>query len=337
MSTAHYPPLAPHPHTAPNNTSGAATGYYVNSNIGQNDPDNLRQVRKLCAGARKVIGLTPIEPRMIEMQIKSYGAKDTAEAMLMEVQSYLKCEMKMYPSEISKLDIVKIFPPPGHDDDWKTLYVEFDNEYQVDKVFQHTKYMIKRDHRVLHWFPQEMKERRHAIEKIAYDIREAGRANMNRIGTRLKVGKDDIELSTKLPTGKWKRELLPPDLPAIDLQYNPSPVGVTSPPPGRPGLEEVAISKKRQISSDDDADDISKKPRAASKDAMVEDMADEEAIQNKAKGGEKPAVSSLGPMDRGKFTSQEAYSPLTPAKQKGIPDLSVLVHSPVFHSKSAKK
>ena len=127
---------------------------------------------------------------------------------------------------------------------------------------------------------------------------------MNRISTRLKAGKDDIELSTKLPTWKWKREFLPPDLQAIHLQCSPSPVGVKSPPPGRPGLEEVAISKKRQISSDDDTDDVSKKLRGASQDATGQDMVEEEAIQKKAKGGEKPADSSLGPMDTTGASSQ---------------------------------
>ena len=79
--------------------------------------------------------------------------------------------MKVLPSEIEKLDIVRIFPPSGQDD-WNILYVEFGSEFQVDKVFQHTKYMKKQDHRVIHWFPREMKERRNsdkhfAIEEVA--------------------------------------------------------------------------------------------------------------------------------------------------------------------------
>lgn len=39
-------------------------------------------------------------------------------------------------------------------------------------------------------------------------------------------------------------------------------------------------------------------------------------------------------LDPGMFTNTEAYSPLTPAKAKSIPDLSVLVNSPVFHNKA---
>ena len=51
------------------------------------DHDHVRQVEELCASARKVIGLTPIEPRMLELQIQSFGAKDQEQAMQMEVES----------------------------------------------------------------------------------------------------------------------------------------------------------------------------------------------------------------------------------------------------------
>ena len=284
------------------------------------DPGHIKKVQDLCADARKVIGLTPIEPRMLELQIQSYGAKDLEQAMLMEVKSYLKCEMKMRPAEIEKLDIVRVLPPPGQDD-WKTLFVEFGSEFQVYKVFQHTKYMVKSDHRVLHWFPVQMKERRAAIEKIAFEIREAGR--VDKIRTRVRVGRDDIQLSTKLPNEKWKRELLPPDLPEIDFSFTSSPAPTSSPPPGRPGRDH---SRKRPKSSDDEVDDASKKQKG-----------DEKDISEEKNIGEQDKNVSLSVTDTGRFTGLEAYSPLSPAKTKSIPDLSVLVNSPVFHSKQGKK
>ena len=284
------------------------------------DHDHVRQVEELCASARKVIGLTPIEPRMLELQIQSFGAKDQEQAMQMEVESYLKCEMKMKPTDIQRLDIVRVFPPPGQDD-WKTLFVEFGSEFQVDKVFQHTKYMVKSDHRVLHWFPVQMKERRAAIEKIAFEIREAGR--VDKIRTRVRVGREDIQLSTKLPNEKWKRELLPPDLPEIDFSFTSSPAPTSSPPPGRPGRDH---SRKRPKSSDDEVDDASKKQKG-----------DEKDISEEKNIGEQDQNVSLSVTDTGRFTGLEAYSPLSPAKTKSIPDLSVLVNSPVFHSKQGKK
>ena len=47
--------------------------------------------------------------------MRSYGAKDIEEAKLKEIKSYLKCEMKVKPSEISKLKVVRIFYPAKED------------------------------------------------------------------------------------------------------------------------------------------------------------------------------------------------------------------------------
>ena len=47
-------------------------------------------VQGLCSAARKVVGLSPIEPRMLDLQMESYGAKNIEEAKLLEVKSYLK-------------------------------------------------------------------------------------------------------------------------------------------------------------------------------------------------------------------------------------------------------
>ena len=89
--------------------------------------------------------------KMLQLQMKSYSAKNMNEAMLMEVKSYLKCEMKERPSDIEKLDIVKIYPPAK--EDWNVLHVEFGNEYQVDKLFGYTKWMVG-DNRMVRWYPK---------------------------------------------------------------------------------------------------------------------------------------------------------------------------------------
>ena len=87
----------------------------------------------------------------------------------MEVLSYLKCEMKIPPSEIAKLNIVKIFAPAK--DDWNTLYMEFGSEFEVDKLFGYTRVMIKQDHRVVRWYPKQIFDRYMAVDKIAYEMR----------------------------------------------------------------------------------------------------------------------------------------------------------------------
>ena len=88
-------------------------------NSSQMDRDQC--VRDMCAAARRIIGFKPIEPRMLELQMRCYGAKTKEEAMLMEIKSYLKCEMKVRPSVIEELDIVRVFHPAK--EDWNVLYV----------------------------------------------------------------------------------------------------------------------------------------------------------------------------------------------------------------------
>ena len=64
--------------------------------------------------------------------MRSYGGKNMEEAMLMEVKSFLKCEMKVMPSVIQQLDIVRVFRPA--EENQHVLYVEFGSEYQVDSL-----------------------------------------------------------------------------------------------------------------------------------------------------------------------------------------------------------
>ena len=185
-----------------------------------------KRVEEMCAAGRRIIGFSPIEPRMIELQMQSYGAQNQEEAMQMEVKSYLKCELKLKPSEIENLDIVRIFPPAK--ESWNVLYVEFGSESQVDKVMACTRVLVKKDHRVVRWFPKQMYDRYRAVESLAYNMRK----NLNH-KTRVKIGKCDIELSSR-ETGSiyWKRHLLPNNLPEINMDIVS---GVPlSPPPGRP-------------------------------------------------------------------------------------------------------
>ena len=107
---------------------------------------------------------------MLDLQIQSFWAKNMEEAMLMEVKSYLKVEMKVNPSEIEKLDIVRIFHTAK--ENWNVLYVEFGSECEVDKIFSYTRGMVKQDHRIVRWYPRQMYDRYRAVESIAYDIRK---------------------------------------------------------------------------------------------------------------------------------------------------------------------
>ena len=172
--------------------------------------------RKLCASARKIVGFTPINSRMLEMQMESYGAKDLEEANLMEVKSYLKCEMKVLPSVIEKLKFVRIFPPAK--EDWNVLYVEFESEKEVDLIFNHTSSIMRPDHRVIRWIPRQMFERFKAIQSLAFKIRkEEG------LKTRVKIDHVDFQLSVRAQTSsRWCCRKLPNELPEFDLEQNSS-------------------------------------------------------------------------------------------------------------------
>ena len=184
----------------------------------RSEDDNISRVYKedLCAKARKVIGFSPIEPRMLDIQMNSYGAKDLEEAKMMEVKSYLKCELKVPPSSIERLNIVRIFPPTKSD--WNVLYVEFGSDHEVDTIFSYTKNMAKKDHRVIRWIPKQMYDRFRAVESLAYNLRqEAG------LKTRVKIGRDDLVLSTRDPKSSiWSNRVLPSNLPEINVEQSTS-------------------------------------------------------------------------------------------------------------------
>ena len=122
---AMYPELPePRSHVQEEGSRKLYTPDKLDSTVEQEESTLRKQ--NLCSRARKVIGFSPIEPRMLDIQMNSYGAKDLQEAMLQEVKSYLKCELKIPPSTIQNLDFVRIFPPAKQD--WKVLYVEFGND-----------------------------------------------------------------------------------------------------------------------------------------------------------------------------------------------------------------
>ena len=327
---------------------------------------------EICSKARKIIGFKPIEPRMLEIQKNSYGARNLKEAMLMEIRSYLKCEMKMPHHEIEKLEIVRIFPPAK--EDWNTLYVEFGSEYEVDRVFRHIRVMVKKDHKVVRWFPKELYERFQALDSTAYAMREEMKEKGVMLRTKVIVGKDDLEFSTKLENGRWRFEPLPKGLPKIDLEARGRPSMSSSPPPGRPDRAED--DRKRQHSGSD-MDESAKKSKTHlsrqdsnrvnlvrdKEGAMVADREDAmgnrqddsvgynkqggmvvdkegdlvggmQGIQDKDRFSDVGAVGPSLRVDKGIFTNQEGYSPATPAKTKSIPDLSVIANSPILKSKA---
>ena len=168
--------------------------------------------------------------------------------MVMEVRSYLKCEMKILPSVIEELDIVRVFAPAK--ENWNVLYVELGSEFQADSIFSYTKVM-KGDNRVVRWFPKEMFARYNALEKVAFNIRD--RREENKIKTKVKIGQCDLELFTRDPletnSQTWKRHPLPKDLPKIEINLQRRLSMGSSPPPGRPGRTEMLAEAVQAVTT----------------------------------------------------------------------------------------
>ena len=291
---------------------------------------------------------------------------------------------------------MRIFPPAK--EDWNTLYVEFGSEYEVDLVFKHTRVMVKENHKVVRWIPKELYERFLALDTISYNMREEMKEKGVKLRTKVAVGKDDLELSIKMPNGRWRYQPLPKGLPSIDLEARRRLSLTSSPPPGRPdmsyddrkrqhsGSDADASAKKTKTGSDREGDEMvdmvrhkkgevvgdreSDKREDMVKDKKGEQVGDREGEQvwnreseqvgdkgadmsrnmvRDREGGQSraswaEAVEKDGSgsseilvakhLDPGSFTNQEAYSPWTPAKTRNIPDLPVIINSPVFHSKA---
>ena len=149
--------------------------------------------------ARRVVGLTPIEPMILDIQQQSYGAKNKQEAMYLEAKNYLKCELKIPPSVIAKLNIVSVFHPAK--DDWKTLYIELGSEQEVDTIYSYTRNIMKRDHRVFPYLPKEMYRRYRAAESFLFNVRHE-----EKLKTKVKIGQKDLILLTKVPGSLYWRK-----------------------------------------------------------------------------------------------------------------------------------
>ena len=194
-----------------------------------------------------------------------------------------------------------------------------------------------------------------------------------KLRTRVKVGRHDLEFSTRMTNSSvWRNQPLPNNLPQIDLDPNTSPTNSSSPPPGMPGRSEMLASAigdilannkaieaaksaqskanedmKRQL-SDSDSEGPVKRPKGniRAEDGTAQNAGDsslqDEILKNTDENssvGKSKEVSEPGEdvvalaCDPGKFIIQEAYSP---AKTKIIPDLSVILNSPVYHSKTVR-
>ena len=168
-----------------------------------------------------------------------------------------------------------------------------------------------------------------------------------RLRTRIKVGRNDLEFSLKYPNSGWKSEPLPAELPGIDLEAGRRSSLTTSPPPGRPDRGTSTSSsqlRKRPFSGSSDEEIVKKAKEAPNKDKVVNMQGVNQVLQvmlgkqnsQELQGSKQKTSTTSNPNkdDPGQFTNTEGYCPSTPAKAKTIPDLTVVINSPIFHNKA---
>ena len=116
-------------------------------------------------------------------------------------------------------------------------------------MFSYTREMVKKDHRVTRWIPRKMYQRFSALQTVAYNVRKK-----DGVKTRVKIGHCDLELSIgEQGSSFWKRCQLPENLPRIYVNLMSSPNNDASPPPGRPGREQLAGSdstERKEVEED---------------------------------------------------------------------------------------
>ena len=84
----------------------------------------------------------------------------------------------------------------------------------MDQLYSYTKNIRKRDHKVFPYIPKQMYRRYREAESFMYNLRKE-----EKVKTKVKIGKDDLVLATKIPGSSfWRRCPLPDNLPVIDLE-----------------------------------------------------------------------------------------------------------------------
>ena len=177
--------------------------------------------------ARKILGFSPITPDDISYLKAQNNMNDNTEAMSVAIIEFLNCEMKVPKSFTDQLIMKRIFPPSRHPTEWKTLYVEFEEESSVHYIYSYVRNLCKGIN--LHiYIPHSFFDRFEAIDSIAYKIRK-GPGDFK---TRIQYGTNDLILYKKSPSDlSWNIVPLE-DLPPLNLEP-PQPQS-NSPPLGRP-------------------------------------------------------------------------------------------------------
>ena len=276
------------------------------------DPTDKKKALELLDLGRRTVSLHPFEQKDFDFEA-GRGAKDSSEAKLWAVQTYLRYEMNIKSHVLATLSIENIFTPAS--ENFNTVYVTFSSITEANTVYSYSRNM-RREVTVGIFVPKEWQERLKALNHIAYGLRfpPSGQAKFN---TRIKWGNSDLVLYKKEPgTRVWSVVNIRKPLPPIDMCAVENPK--MSPAPGRAGRQ--ALKRQRSRGSGSDTNSRRVKSREG-RDAGDEGLAakdDQGQVQDKGR-------------DRGRVIAEESYCPASPAPVKKPQVFSAtVVDSPIF-------
>ena len=181
--------------------------------LGSGCKDHEARIKEIIDLARRTVGLDRIgKDDLVRMRQEQYGgAKTEGEEMMLAVQEYIKCELKMDSDTLERMEVENIFS-----EDSECLFVTFRHGASVARIFEKTRIM-RRGSRIINYIPKEFKDRARGISDIEYKLRLE-----EKYQTRVKMGWTDLELSKKVRgSGRWERVILPEGLPTVNLSSSP--------------------------------------------------------------------------------------------------------------------
>ena len=221
--------------------------------------EERERIGDLLAGARRGIGLKPIDKRHVEKVMKRLDEVEgeTSEekeerARLQAVTDFFKYEMRMKSEDMEELAIVKIFPPAK--EEWNTLYVELRTWEMARFALSFTTYMrrgtVGEDRvEVVKYVPRDLYQRFRAVNALG---NKARMESDKRTSFRVTFGREDfvLQLKDRGSLGWGKPLALPADLPPFERHVR-APNGARSPgeAPGRPALTPEQKRKRARASA----------------------------------------------------------------------------------------
>ena len=287
----------------------------ISATASQGPPTTASQpALEVLQNAKRVLGFFPITPADISYLKEQHAVDDDAEAKLLSVKEFLRCEMKVPTAILDTINIVRVFPPARDPTGWKTLYAEFQDSTTADLINQYVRNLVP-GRTVSIYVPHSLFPRYAAIRDIEHSYRNGDVKHK----TRIKYGTSDFVLLIKPrdTAQSWSYVSLS-SLPPLQLSLFDGNLS-TSPPPGRTRLPskrarsgspeaDLARNNKAKISEEayDDKEEETDNPTSLEM-ITTSDTLPPESLADGPLSPPRPAPSSKS--DLGSFHPSACVSP----------------------------